>query len=81
MRLSQAKNNFFIIILAMPKQRTRKSAAKRFKVTSGGKVLHRSHKIRHLRSKKTRRQLRSLLQMKEVKGTLKSKVKRMLGVK
>ncbi len=65
----------------MPKQRTRKSAAKRFKVTSGGKVLHRSHKIRHLRSKKSKRQMRSLLQMKEVKGTFKAKVKRILGVK
>ena len=65
----------------MPKQRTRKSAAKRFKVTSGGKVLHRSHMIRHLRSKKTKRHLRSLLQMKEVKGTFKSKIKKMLGLK
>ena len=67
--------------MAQTKQRTRESAAKRFKVTSGGKVLHRSHKIRHLRSKKTKRQMRSLLQMKEVKGTFKSKVRRMLGVK
>jgi len=29
------------------KQKTRKSAVKRFKVTKGGKVLHRSQQLRH----------------------------------
>ncbi|OGK13127.1 50S ribosomal protein L35 [Candidatus Roizmanbacteria bacterium RIFCSPLOWO2_01_FULL_38_12] len=67
--------------MAKEKQKTRKSAAKRFKVTASGKVLHRSQMIRHLRSNKSKRQVRRLLQMKEVKGTFKAKIKRMLGKK
>ena len=38
----------------MPKHKTRKSAAKRFKVTKSGKVLHRSQQLRHLRSEKSK---------------------------
>lgn len=62
------------------KQRTRKSAAKRFKVTKSGKLLHRSHHIRHLKSNKSARQVRKLNRMKEVEGTMKKKVKQMLGI-
>jgi ABC-type branched-subunit amino acid transport system substrate-binding protein len=42
--------------MANGKQRTHKSAAKRFKVTADGKILHRSHKLRHKRSVKSKRQ-------------------------
>ena len=63
------------------KQRTRKSAAKRFKVTKNGKVLHRSHNIRHLRNKKSKRQVRSLKTMKQVTGTHEKKIKKMLGIR
>lgn len=63
------------------KQKTRKGAAKRFKVTKTGKVLHRSQKIRHLRSVKSKNQIRRLKQMKELKGTMAKKVKKMLGLK
>lgn len=63
------------------KQKTRKSAAKRFKITKKGKVLHRSHHLRHLRSKKSKRRIRGLKQMKVVVGKYEKKIKRMLGIK
>ncbi len=65
----------------MGKQKTRKSAVKRFKVTGTGKLLHRSQQIRHLRNVKGKKRLRSLKQMKQVEGAYKNKVKRMLGIK
>lgn len=65
----------------MGKQRTNKSAAKRFKVTKTGKVLHRSHYLRHLRAKKSKRRVRALKQMKEVGGAYKKKILKMLGKK
>ncbi|MFA9288607.1 MAG: 50S ribosomal protein L35 [Weeksellaceae bacterium] len=65
--------------MAQQKIRTHKGASKRFKVTGSGKLLHRSQKIRHLRSSKSKRQLRSLLQMKEVEGDMAKKLRRLLG--
>ena len=38
----------------MPKLKTHKGAARRFKVTSTGKVMHRKGHISHLRSAKSR---------------------------
>jgi large subunit ribosomal protein L35 len=64
-----------------PKQRTHKSASKRFKVTASGKILHRSQKLRHLRSSKSKRQIRSLKTLKEVTGTFKPKIERLLGIR
>jgi large subunit ribosomal protein L35 len=64
----------------MSKQRTDKSAAKRFKVTKTGKVLHRSHYLRHLRNSKSKRQIRDLKTMKPLIGVFEKKVKQMLGV-
>lgn len=61
------------------KQKTKKSAAKRFKVTATGKILHRHQGIRHLRSKKNKRWLRRVKKMNEVKGKYKKKIKKMLG--
>lgn len=63
------------------KTKTRKSAAKRFKVTKNGKVMHRSQNIRHLRSGKGKRNLRRLRTIKELGGKFASKVKKMLGIK
>ena len=63
----------------MPKQKTHKGAAKRFKITKKGKLLHRSVTLRHLRSSKTKRQVRQLKQMKIVKGVFEKKIKKMLG--
>jgi len=62
------------------KQRTRKAAAKRFKVTKSGKLFHRSHYLRHLRSTKSKSQIRRLKQMKQVTGKFKKKIKQMLGL-
>lgn len=61
------------------KQKTHKGASKRFKITASGKVMHRSHHIRHLKSSKSKRQVRSLKQPKEVLGKVKTKIKQLLG--
>jgi large subunit ribosomal protein L35 len=37
----------------MPKMKTRKSAAKRFKVSAGGKVLYKKQGLRHILTKKS----------------------------
>lgn len=63
------------------KSRTRKSAAKRFKVTKNGKVMHRSQNLRHLRTVKGKRNQRRLKVMKELGGKFASKIKKMLGLK
>lgn len=65
--------------MAKNKVRTRKGVAKRFKVTAGGKVLHRSHLLRHLRAKKSKKRLRRMKQMKETVGVHGKKVRQMLG--
>lgn len=63
------------------KQKTRKSAAKRFKVTPKGKVLNRGQGFRHLRGKKNKSWLRRKKKFIEVTGRLKRKVLMMLGKK
>jgi len=63
------------------KKKTRKSAAKRFKVTKNGKVLHRSQNLRHLRSGKGKSNLRRLKTIKEIGGKFASKIKKMMGLK
>lgn len=65
----------------MVKQKTRKSASKRFKLTKTGKLLHRSQYLRHMRSKKTKKRIRRLKQLKNVIGKMNKKIKRMIGVK
>lgn len=65
----------------MSKQKTRKSALKRFKVTKKGKLLHRSQQIRHLKHGKSKRRLRSLHQWNQVKGTFEKKIKKMLAIR
>lgn len=42
----------------MPKMKTRKVAAKRFKVTGTGKLVHRVQGARHIRRRKDKRQQR-----------------------
>jgi large subunit ribosomal protein L35 len=63
------------------KQKTKKSAAKRFKVTKTGKVLYRQQGFRHLLSKKNKRWLRRKKKLKELLGEYKNKVLKMLGRK
>jgi large subunit ribosomal protein L35 len=62
------------------KMKTRKAAVKRFKVTGTGKILHRGHGVRHLKSNKSNKRLRAQKIMKEVEGEHKVKIKKMLGI-
>jgi large subunit ribosomal protein L35 len=63
----------------MPKMRTHRGAAKRFKITGTGKILrrkaYRDHLLEHKPSSRTRRLGREA----EVTGGDKKRVKRMLG--
>jgi len=65
--------------MAKAKQKTRKSAAKRFRLTKTGKLLHRSQNLKHLRSGKSKSQIRRLKRMKPVFGTMRRKIIKMLG--
>lgn len=62
------------------KQKTRKSVAKRFKVTRTGKVIHRAQGMRHLRRRKSKRQIRSYRTPRVLTGRFAKKIKQMLGV-
>lgn len=44
----------------MPKTKTRKAVAKRFRVTKNGKVIRRNASTRHILTKKTRKKKRQL---------------------
>ncbi|MFA6005078.1 MAG: bL35 family ribosomal protein [Patescibacteria group bacterium] len=63
----------------MKKRKTKKSVIKRFRVTKNGKVLHRSHNLRHLRSSKSNGQIRRLKQVKSLFNSIAIKVKKVLG--
>ncbi|MBI4973460.1 50S ribosomal protein L35 [Candidatus Roizmanbacteria bacterium] len=63
------------------KQKTHKGAAKRFKITKTGKVMHRSIKLRHLRHVKGKRTTRRLKLMKQLTGKFAIKMKKILGLK
>jgi len=65
--------------MSKTKMKISKSLAKRFKITKKGKVLFRGSHIRHLRRKKTKSQIRKQKVLQELKGTLKIKVKKILG--
>jgi large subunit ribosomal protein L35 len=62
------------------KQKTRKGAAKRFKITATGKVLRRSQNMRHLRRNKSKKAIRAYRVPVEVTGKWAKKIKRMLGL-
>ncbi len=56
-------------------QKTRKSIAKRFKVTGSGKVMRRSPNTRHLLSAKSRKQRRRANKAKRVDSGFEKKMK------
>jgi large subunit ribosomal protein L35 len=62
------------------KQKTRSGVAKRFKITSTGKVLRRSQNMRHRRRIKSKKAIRAYRVPKEVTGKWAKKIKRMLGL-
>lgn len=65
--------------MAKNKQKTDKSAKRRFKVTASGKVLRRSQHTRHLQSNKSKKTQRALKQENLVEGKMKKKILQMLG--
>lgn len=62
------------------KQKTRNSAAARFKITGTGKVMRRKQNSRHLRRKKSRRAIRAYRLLTQVTGKRAKKIKQMLGL-
>lgn len=64
----------------MSKIKTRKSAAKRFKITASGKVMRRSQMGRHLRRKKSRSNLRRKAIPQVITGKFAKKIKQMMAV-
>jgi large subunit ribosomal protein L35 len=64
----------------MPKMKTHRAAAKRFRVTRNGKVLHRKATGNHMLTKKTGSRRRSVEGMAEVTATKEQKkLKRLLA--
>jgi large subunit ribosomal protein L35 len=59
----------------MPKQKTHKGAAKRFKITGGGKVMRNHSMHSHILTKKTTKRKRNLRKSTEVRGRFANKVK------
>lgn len=64
----------------MPKMKTRKIVAKRFKITGTGKIMRRKQNSRHLRVNKSKKAIRNYRVPVEVKGKMAKKIKRMLGL-
>lgn len=65
----------------MPKQKTRKSLTRRFRVTKTGKILRKQAFRRHLRAKKSKKKLTNLKKKIEVKGFYAKKLKKAMGIK
>lgn len=65
----------------MPKMKTHRGAAKRFKITGRGKVLRRRANRNHILEKKPSTRTRRLKGTTEVAGTEASTVKRQLGLR
>lgn len=61
------------------KHKVKKSVSSRFTVTKNGKVMRETSFDRHLRRKKTKKQLRRLKGKKVVTGKLAVKIKKLLG--
>lgn len=60
------------------KQKTRKAAMKRFKITGTGKVIMRPHNIRHLKRNKSKKANRAGKVPVVVQGKFAKKIKRMM---
>lgn len=62
----------------MPKMKTNKSAAKRFKITGSGRVRRQQANKRHILTKKTAKRKRHLTQPDLVSAADEKRIKRML---
>jgi len=65
----------------MPKMKTHKATAKRFKVTGRGKLLRRKQGRSHLRRKKSKRTLRSFRKDQPVSKADRRRVRRLLRLR
>lgn len=70
---------FFLYNLPMSKQKSHKSATKRFHITKTGKVMRRVAFGRHLRRKKSASQLRTYRNTKQVTGKIARRIKRLMA--
>ena len=64
----------------MPKMKTHRGAAKRFKQTGSGKILRRKANLNHILEKKSPERKRRLSKTTEVTGGDLAHVKRQLGI-
>ena len=64
----------------MPKMKTHRGAAKRFKVTGSGKIMRRKAFRAHLLEKKTSTRTRRLGRTAELTGGDRKEVKKLLGL-
>ena len=64
----------------MPKMKTHRGAAKRFKVTGTGKIVRRRAFRSHILEKKPSKRTRRLARESEVVGGDRAQVKRLLGL-
>jgi large subunit ribosomal protein L35 len=65
----------------MPKMKTHKTTAKRFKVTGKGKLRRRKVRATHLRRRKSKRMKRELQKDVPVSKADRKRVRRILGLK
>jgi len=65
----------------MPKQKTRKSAAKRYSITGTGKVRYKKMGLRHILTKKTTKRKRTLRHGAILAPNTAKVAKRMLGLR
>jgi len=64
----------------LPKQKTHKGAAKRFKVTAGGKVMRHHSMHSHILTSKTTKRKRNLRKATEVAAGFVNTIKQMLHI-
>ncbi|MCH7667574.1 MAG: 50S ribosomal protein L35 [Acidobacteria bacterium] len=62
----------------MPKQKTHRGAAKRFKISAGGKVIRHHSMHSHILTKKTTKRKRKLRQQTVTTGKMARNIKEML---
>ena len=65
----------------MPKMKTHKATAKRFKITGKGKLRRRKQRRGHLRRRKSKRSLRALNKDQPVANADQKRVRRILGLR
>jgi len=68
------------MVRQMPKMKTRKSIAKRVKITARGKLFRRRPGGAHLKSRKTPKRIRRFRRAAELSPSYRQTVRRMLGI-